>query len=133
MIRPRLMYTDSGSFPRLFWSAPNMGPWDFAPGFIIHDWLFLQHRCELGDWKDFSFERSADLLAEALKTQMAQSQQPDPEVLWAIHTAVKTPMAKASWESSDCQIPPGRELPSPPAAPGAPESVPIRILSIDIK
>jgi hypothetical protein len=132
-IRPQLMYTDGGSIPRLFWSAPNMGPWDFAPGFIIHDWLFLQHRCKSGDWQDFRFERSADLLAEALKTQMAQSQQPDPVVLWAIHEAVKTPVAKASWESSDCRIPPGRELPSPPAAPGMPSPVPIRILSIDMK
>lgn len=107
VVRPQLMYPDGGSIPRLFWSEPNWGPWDFAPGFIIHDWLFLQHRCKTGDWQDFSFDRSADLLAEALKTQMVLSQQPDPVVLWAIHEAVKTPVAKASWESSDCRIPPG--------------------------
>lgn len=133
VIRPQLMYTDGGSIPRLFWSAPHMGPWDFAPGFIIHDWLFLQHRCKSGDWQEFSFERSADLLAEALKTQMTQSQQADPVVLWAIHEAVKTPVAKASWDSSDCRIPPGRALPTPPATLGVPAPVPIRILSIDIK
>src|SRR5687767_1631448 len=42
-IRPRTMYTDAGSIPRLFWSSPSLGPWDFAPGYIIHDWLFEQH------------------------------------------------------------------------------------------
>lgn len=133
VVRPQLMYTDGGSIPRLFWSTPNMGPWDFAPGFIIHDWLFLQHRCKSGDWQEVSFERSADLLAEALKTQMSQSGKADPVVLWAIHEAVKTPTAKAAWDSPDCRIPPGRALPPPPAAPGAPAPTPIRIMSIDIK
>lgn len=42
-IQPQLMYTDGGSIPRLFWSAPGFGPWDFAPGYIVHDWLFEQH------------------------------------------------------------------------------------------
>jgi hypothetical protein len=131
IIRPQLMYTDGGSIPRLFWSTPNLGPWDFAPGFIIHDWLFLQHRCKSGDWQDFNFERSADLLAEALKTQMVKSQKRAPVVLWAIHEAVRTSVANASWDSNECRIPPGRALPTPLAAPGA-EPAPIRILSIDI-
>jgi len=133
LIQPQLMYTDGGSIPRLFWSVPHLGPWDFAPGFVVHDWLFLQHRCRSGHWQDVSFERSADLLAQALKTQMVQSQQPDPVVLWAIHEAVKTPVAKASWDSSDCRNPPGRALPTPAAAPGVPPPVPVRILSIDIE
>lgn len=133
VIRPQLMYTDGGSIPRLFWSAPNMGPWDFAPGFIVHDWLFLQQRCKVGDWQDYSFERSADILAQALKTQMAQTGQPDPVVLWAIYQGVKTSTAKAAWDSSECRIPPGRVLPSPPGVLGAPGPTPIRILTIDIK
>jgi len=130
VIRPQLMYTDGGSIPRLFWSTPNMGPWDFAPGFIIHDWLFLQHRCKSGNWHEFSFERSAALLAEALKTQMAESKKPDPVVLWAIHEAVESSAAKEEWDSNDCRIPPGQILPPPLAAP---VSAPIRILSINIK
>lgn len=133
VIRPQLMYTDGGSIPRLFWSAPHLGPWDFAPGFIIHDWLFLQHRCKSGNWQEFSFERSASVLAEALKTQMAQANQPEPVVLWAIYEAVKTPTAKALWDSNDCRIPPGTSPPLAPRAPGAPRPVPIRILSIDIQ
>lgn len=133
MIRPQLMYTDGGSIPRLFWSAPNMGPWDFAPGFIVHDWLFLQHRCKVGDWQDYSFESSANILAQALKTQMAKTGQPDPVALWAIYEGVKTSTAKAAWDSTDCRIPPGRALPTPPGALGAPGPLPIRILTIDIK
>lgn len=133
VIRPQLMYTDGGSIPRLFWSAPNMGPWDFAPGFIVHDWLFLQHRCKVGDWQDYSFERSADILAQALKTQMARTGQPDPVVLWAIYEGVRTSTAKAAWDSTDCRIPPGLALPTPPGVLGAPGPMPIRLLTIDIK
>lgn len=133
VIRPELMYTDGGSIPRLFWSAPNMGPWDFAPGFIVHDWLFLQHRCKVGDWRDYSFERSADILAQALKTQMTKTDPPDPVTLWIIYEGVRTSTAKASWDSSDCRIPPGSTLPTPPGALGAPGPLPIRILTIDIK
>lgn len=118
--RPQLMYTDGGSIPRLFWSKPNMGPWDFAPGFIVHDWLFLQHRCKAGDWHNYSFERSADILAQALKTKMAQMGTPYPVALWAIYEGVRTSTAKASRASTDCRIPPGSVLPAPPGALGAP-------------
>src|SRR5438128_1100060 len=39
LVRPALMYTDGGSVPRPFWSIPQLGPWDFGPGYIVHDWL----------------------------------------------------------------------------------------------
>ena len=127
-IEPRFMYTDGGSIPRLFWSAPGLGPWDFGPGYIIHDWLFEQHHCRTGDWTAISFSRSASLLAEALKTQMIRSGRPEPELLYAIHGAVSLPVAERLWNDGSCSAPP--EFAAPPA-PGAPKPKPITILTIE--
>src|SRR5688500_20163195 len=44
-IVPETMYTDGGSVPRIFWSIPGLSPWGLGPGYIIHDWMFLVHRC----------------------------------------------------------------------------------------
>lgn len=44
-IVPGTMYTDGGSIPRIFWSIPGLSPWGFGPAYIIHDWLFVVHRC----------------------------------------------------------------------------------------
>ena len=44
-IRPGRMYTDGGSIPRVFWGVKGFSPWGYAPAYIIHDWLFHQHRC----------------------------------------------------------------------------------------
>lgn len=129
-IEPRLMYTDGGSIPRLFWSASGLGPWDFGPGYIIHDWLFEQHHCRIGDWTAISFSRSASLLAEALKTQMVKSGRPEAELLYAIHGAVSLPVAERLWNDGSCREP--LELAAPPA-PGAPKPKPITILTIEAK
>ena len=129
LIQPQLMYTDAGSIPRLFWSVPQLGPWDFGPGYIIHDWLFEQHHCKIGDWQAYDFAQSADILAEALKTQMEKSASPDPTIVWAVHEAVRSTVAERLWAEGSCTP---VEVPTP-AAPGqlqvdSPHGV--RILSI---
>ena len=106
-IQPQTMYTDGGSIPRFFWSVPDLGPWDFAPGFVIHDWLFEQQHCQLGDYKSYTFDRSAEILAEAIKTQMVQGPQQDPAALWLIYQGVKTPIAEKLWNSGKCKGPQG--------------------------
>ena len=107
VIRPRTMYTDGGSIPRLFWSSPMLGPWDFAPGYIIHDWLFEQHHCKEGeDWKDYDVDRAALVLAQAIKTQMVKGEGSDPVVVYAIYEAVRTPVAHRLWNSGECKKPP---------------------------
>lgn len=125
-IQPRTMYTDGGSIPRLFWSAPGLGPWDFAPGYIIHDWLFEQRHCREGDWQAYDFERSASILAEALKSQMVKSGSAEPTILWAVHEAVSTEFARNLWENGKCRPP----VVAPAAAPGFPakKPVPIRVI-----
>ena len=107
-IKPELMYTDGGSIPRLFWSTPLMGPWDFAPGYIIHDWLFKQHHCKRPGWEKIDFDRSATILAEAIKTQMVRSKTVDPTVAWAIYEAVHSPVAEKLWKEGGCKTPPSR-------------------------
>jgi len=136
-IQPRAMFTDGGSIPRLFWSVPNFGPWEFAPGFIIHDWLFLQHHCKEGDWEAYSFQRSAEILAEAMKTQ-SKGDSSNAAAAWAIYEAVRTPIAKARWDSGECRMPPAEPAAAPPGAPGAPSAPspfgqPVKLFTIEFK
>jgi hypothetical protein len=126
-IQPQLMYTDGGSIPRLFWSAPDFGPWDFAPGYIIHDWLFHQHSCQLADWQKYDFPKSAQVLAEGIKTQMEKGGQPEPTVVYAIYEAVRSPIAQNLWDRSPCTSPPTA---LGPLGGGAP---PVVILKVEVK
>ena len=48
-IRPVEMYTDGGSVPRVFWNIPGLSPWALGPAYVIHDYIFLVHRCGLPD------------------------------------------------------------------------------------
>jgi Protein of unknown function (DUF1353) len=120
VIRPDKMYTDGGSIPRLFWSVPGYSPWGYAPAYIIHDWLFEAHHCELSEYKDVSFEDSARDLAEGIKTLMENGIAPrDETTLWAIYEAVLSPIAKAAWERPNACDRPKEVLFSPGrAAPG---------------
>lgn len=128
-IQPRAMYTDAGSIPRLFWSSPGLGPWDFAPGYIIHDWLFEQHHCKEGDWQSVDFKRSAQVLAEAMKTQMVKSEQPDPTIVWAVYEAVSSDIARNLWDTGECKPP----LAAPGTAPKFPGKKPVQLKVIDFR
>jgi hypothetical protein len=102
VIQPDKMYTDGGSIPRLFWNIPGYSPWGYAPAYIIHDWLFEAHHCELTEYRDVSFEDSARELAEGIKTLMESGTAPrDETTLWAIYEAVLSPVAKAVWDQSN--------------------------------
>lgn len=107
VIEPRKMYTDGGSIPRLFWSVPGYSPWGYAPAYIIHDWLFEAHRCDVPEYRDITFDRSAGILAEGIKTLMVTNTAPkDETTLWAIYEAVKTPVAKSLWDKAELCNPP---------------------------
>jgi hypothetical protein len=107
LIEPKKMYTDGGSIPRFFWGVPGYSPWGYAPSYIIHDWLFVAHHCEIPDYKDVSFEDSARLLAEGIKTLMETKVAPrDETTLWAIYEAVNSPVAKSLWDNpGGCDLP----------------------------
>lgn len=129
-IVPRAMYTDGGSIPRLFWGVPGYSPWGYAPGYIVHDWLFVAHHCQDAEYKDVSFEQSAALLASAIKTLMVGGTAPrDDTTLWAIYRAVKSPIARKLWDDGTCNIPP----PPPPPPPGIDTPAPVGELLMQIR
>ncbi len=107
VITPKIMYTDGGSIPRLFWGVPGYSPWGYAPAYIIHDWLFEAHHCDIPDYRQISFDKSATILAECIKTLMETNIAPkDETTLWTIYEAVKSPIAKVVWEKGDSCNPP---------------------------
>jgi hypothetical protein len=64
-IVPETMYTDGGSVPQILWGIPGLSPWALGPAYIIHDWIFLVHRCNLPappEVKAITFEQSAQIL-----------------------------------------------------------------------
>jgi hypothetical protein len=104
VITPKEMYTDGGSVPRILWGIPGLSPWGYAPAYIVHDWLFEAHHQDSPEYRDITFDRSAEILAEGIKTLMeSRTDVPKNEtILWAISEAVKTPIAKSLWdEKSD--------------------------------
>ena len=126
-VRPGLMFTDGGSVPRPFWSIPQLGPWDFGPGYIVHDWLFHQHHCKDPGWEQVDFDRSASLLAEAIKTQMVNDGKEDAAVAWAVYEAVRLPIARELWDHGACTRPPAKAL----VRPGGQPAVPVVIRTYD--
>lgn len=75
-IQPEMMYTDGGSIPKIGQVFNGFSPWGYAPAYMIHDWLFIAHRCnedgkarpEEKKFADMKFQESADIIAEAIKT-----------------------------------------------------------------
>lgn len=110
-IVPEVMYTDGGSIPRIFWSIPGLSPWGLGPAYIIHDWLFLVHRCHRTappEVAAITFEQSAQILAEVGKQLIEHGLVKDnklEEIVWAIQTKY----ARDIWDSAptpqECVIP----------------------------
>jgi len=67
-IRPGNMDTDGGSIPKLLVGLPGFSRWGFAPAFFIHDWLYIAHKCGSAPDNQWSFEATALIMAEAMKT-----------------------------------------------------------------
>src|ERR1044071_6767750 len=110
VIVPERMFTDGGSIPRAFWGIRNYSPWGYGPAFIVHDWLFEMKRCRHSGYERYSFEDTADILAEVIKTLMTDPKHgvEDKFTLYAISEAVRSPLARAIWEDSKCNPPPPR-------------------------
>ena len=106
VIQPGSMYTDGGSIPRFGWGVKGFSPWSYAPGYMVHDWLFVAQHCDYAPDNDFTFQDSSLILAECLKTLM----EADPSicsyfVFNTVYTGVKTPIAKNLWEHGACSPP----------------------------
>jgi Protein of unknown function (DUF1353) len=119
-ISPKLMYTDGGSIPRPLWGVDGLSPMDYLPAFMIHDWIYLQHRChkqnkgEFAGLENFPYERAAIDLAlgdtlEQLDSQLTAEGQRRPrnaaQVRALIMSAVKT-FGNEAWNGTHCMFPP---------------------------
>jgi Protein of unknown function (DUF1353) len=124
-IVPEDMFTDGASVPRVFWSIPGLSPWALGPAAIVHDWIFLVHRC---GWpappevKQITFEDSARILAQ-VGLALIEAGLVDHNLLEQIVWATTTRYARDLWDrpgtEKECRRPPefrkGRRL-----APGEP-------------
>jgi hypothetical protein len=116
-IVPETMYTDGGSVPQILWGIPGLSPWALGPAYIIHDWIFLVHRCSLPappEVKAITFEQSAQILAEVGKSLVEAGLIKDnrlEEIVWA----VRTKYALSLWE----RPPTPRECETPVVSPTA--------------
>ena len=127
MIQPQRMYTDGGSIPPFLWGIPGYSPWSYAPAYMIHDWLFEAHHCKLSDLDWVTFDDSATILAEAIKTLMESGKVPkDPQVLDVIYSGVSSFVAQDLWTGGQCNPPSGPVIAAmapgagPPGAPPPP-------------
>ncbi len=75
-IAPEMMYTDGGSIPKPAQLFRGFSPWGYAPGYMIHDWLFVARHCNLDGtptnaerrMAGMEFQTSANIMAETIKT-----------------------------------------------------------------
>jgi uncharacterized protein DUF1353 len=105
-IIPKKMYTDGGSIPPFLWGVPGYSPWGYAPAYIIHDWLFEAHHCNHEGQAGYTFQDSARLLSEGIKTLMENHKVPKDEfVEYMIYEAVSSPVAKDLWDNGKCNPP----------------------------
>lgn len=109
-IRPGRMYTDGGSIPRVFWGFKGFSPWGYAPAYVLHDWLYHQHRCkqDIGPQR-YSFAEANqvldDVIAILFKRGTAEPNQRARELIkWAVDN-----YAQPAW-NEPCDPQPKTEL-----------------------
>ena len=126
-IVPKRMYTDGGSIPRLFWSVKGFSPWGYGPAYVLHDWLFHQHRCGHDQApNDYSLAQANQVLNDAIEILMTThtvegNEQTRRLIKWAVDS-----FAQSAWaEVCDPQPP----EPVPGALPAGPPAVTIERLS----
>lgn len=128
-ITPGRMYTDGGSIPRIFWSAKGFSPWGYGPAYMIHDWLFHQHRCKLDvPPARFTMLEANVALDEAIAVLMASRKVTDNRrarnlIKWAVDN-----FAADAWNGSCEPLPP---TPAPGALPEGPAPVTVGRISFN--
>lgn len=108
-ITPGAMDTDGGSVPKALHSFGNFNPWTFGPAFIIHDWIFVAHKCNVPPNNAINFEMSAAIMAEAMKTLMevgftnadgeTRTLEKQEDTLYLMYQAVKSDFARELWNN----------------------------------
>ena len=114
VIQPRLMDTDGGSIPRILHGVARFDPWHYALGYIIHDWIFIAQKCNHAPDDTISFDDSATILAECIKTQMevgftdvdgSTIRFPKKEdTMYLIYKAVSSSIARRIWDDHSTAV-----------------------------
>jgi hypothetical protein len=113
IIQPGLMYTDGGSIPKIAQPLGGFSPWGFAPAYMVHDWIFVGRHCivdgintsRFENVKDVTFDESALILAEIIKTLIETNKVPKNQFAFgAISNAVDSFVARGLWDKTGaCQ------------------------------
>lgn len=108
VVEPRRMNTDGGSIPRLLWASKKFSPWGYAPAFLVHDWLFIAHKCGHAPDTDWEFDQTATVMAEIMKTLMevgftdysgqVRKLPKKEDTLYLMYQAVSSGIAKSLWD-----------------------------------
>lgn len=109
-LQPGRMYTDGGSIPRVFWSAKGFSPWAYGPAYILHDWLFNEHRCKrLSDGPaGYTLLEANAVLYDAIGILVAQGKaDSNGEARRLIKWAVDT-FGQSAWDGACIKPPPPR-------------------------
>lgn len=115
VIRPTMMYTDGGSIPKVGQVFKGLSPWGYAPAYMVHDWLFRARQC-VTDGKateaerlvaGITFQESADIIAEAIKTLQAEGRVSRDDIApQIISGAVAGPISRHLWDKKGaCPVP----------------------------
>ncbi len=114
MIQPGLMDTDGGSIPRILHGIAKFSPWGYALGYIIHDWIFVAHKCGHQPDDGLTFEDSAVILAECIKTMMevgftdfdggTKKFTKKEDTMYLIYKAVSSSIAENLWNDTSSTV-----------------------------
>lgn len=108
-IVPGRMFTDGGSIPRVFWGFQGYSPWAYGPAYVLHDWLYHQHRCK--NETGYNFDEANAVLQDAINILATQGKvSPSaPDVARSIRWAVDN-FGQGAWTGECTQPPPRRFL-----------------------
>ncbi len=107
MIEPGLMYTDGGSISKVAQVFNGLSPWGYAPGYMIHDWLFTARHClvdgssdkKYDQVRDIDFDEFAKILNEAISALINQRLVKRNDLaIGAITGAVDSFVARNLWD-----------------------------------
>ena len=107
-VQPGILRTDGGSIPRIFWSVKGLSPWAYGPAYVLHDFLFNEHRCGRlpAPPTGYSFEGANDVLYDAIAILVAQ-RKADGGALPLIKAGVDN-FGRQAWEKDPCIATPPR-------------------------
>ncbi|MES2814025.1 MAG: hypothetical protein V4720_03925 [Pseudomonadota bacterium] len=112
-IEPTMIYTDGGSVPSLARAFRGLTPWNYAPAYIVHDWLFRAKQCwasgkKRDDYKvaeNMDFPTSATIIAESIKALHDSGRVRPSDTSGALITAaVSSPISERLWNKTDTCI-----------------------------